>query len=84
MLKLSARRQARSIQVALASFTEGNEGDWFAGPLGEDRRLDGILLTRWGERLADGAQQMRIKTMFDPDWLLNPGKVFPLEERGAQ
>ena len=30
------------------------------------------------------AQQMRIKTMFDPDWLLNPGKVFPLEERGAQ
>ncbi len=23
--------------------------------------------------------QMRIKTVFDPDWLLNPGKVFPLE-----
>jgi glycolate oxidase len=33
---------------------------------------------------ADLAQQMRIKAMFDPDWLLNPGKVFPLEERGAQ
>ncbi len=24
-------------------------------------------------------QQMRIKDAFDPDWLLNPGKVFPLE-----
>ncbi len=33
---------------------------------------------------ADLTQQMRIKAMFDPDWLLNPGKVFPLDERGAQ
>jgi glycolate dehydrogenase FAD-linked subunit len=33
---------------------------------------------------ADLAQQMRIKTVFDPDWLLNPGKVFPLDERGVQ
>ena len=23
--------------------------------------------------------QMRVKTMFDPEWLLNPAKVFPLE-----
>ena len=29
----------------------------------------------------DLAQQMRIKTVFDPDWLLNPAKVFPLEGR---
>ena len=28
---------------------------------------------------ADIAQQMRVKTAFDPDWLLNPAKVFPLE-----
>ncbi len=27
----------------------------------------------------DLEQQMRIKDAFDPDWLLNPGKVFPLE-----
>lgn len=27
----------------------------------------------------DLAVQMRVKTVFDPDWLLNPGKVFPLE-----
>jgi glycolate oxidase len=26
-------------------------------------------------------QQMRIKTLFDPQWLLNPAKVFPLDGR---
>lgn len=26
-------------------------------------------------------QQMRVKTAFDPDWLLNPHKVFPLDGR---
>ncbi len=26
-------------------------------------------------------QQMRVKTVFDPHWLLNPAKVFPLEGR---
>jgi glycolate oxidase len=29
----------------------------------------------------DLAQQMRIKTVFDPKWLLNPAKVFPLAGR---
>ncbi len=29
----------------------------------------------------DLAVQMRIKTVFDPGWLLNPAKVFPLEGR---
>ncbi|HKQ55252.1 MAG TPA: FAD-linked oxidase C-terminal domain-containing protein [Methyloceanibacter sp.] len=33
---------------------------------------------------ADLTQQMRIKAAFDPEWLLNPGKVFPLEARGPQ
>jgi glycolate dehydrogenase FAD-linked subunit len=28
---------------------------------------------------ADIAQQMRVKSAFDRDWLLNPAKVFPLE-----
>jgi glycolate oxidase len=32
---------------------------------------------------ADLALQMRIKTVFDPKWLLNPAKVFPLEGREA-
>jgi glycolate oxidase len=31
----------------------------------------------------DLAQQMRIKSVFDPDWLLNPGKVFPLKAQEA-
>jgi glycolate oxidase len=29
----------------------------------------------------DLAMQMRIKTVFDPDWLLNSAKVFPLDAR---
>jgi glycolate oxidase len=33
---------------------------------------------------ADLGQQMRIKAAFDPDWLLNPGKVFPLEGMAPQ
>ena len=33
---------------------------------------------------ADLVQQMRVKAAFDPEWLLNPGKVFPLEARGQQ
>jgi glycolate oxidase len=30
---------------------------------------------------ADLAQQMRVRAVFDPPWLLNPAKVFPLEGR---
>jgi glycolate oxidase len=33
---------------------------------------------------ADLAQQMRVKSVFDPDWLLNPAKMFPLEGRERQ
>jgi glycolate oxidase len=33
---------------------------------------------------ADLAVQMRIKSVFDPLWLLNPGKVFPLTAGEAQ
>ena len=32
---------------------------------------------------ADLAQQMRVRGVFDPAWLLNPAKVFPLEGRLA-
>ncbi|MGL4495018.1 MAG: FAD-linked oxidase C-terminal domain-containing protein [Beijerinckiaceae bacterium] len=31
----------------------------------------------------DLAQQMRVRAVFDPPWLLNPAKVFPLEGRVA-
>jgi glycolate oxidase len=32
---------------------------------------------------ADLRQQMRVRGVFDPGWLLNPAKVFPLEGRVA-
>ena len=32
---------------------------------------------------ADLEQQMRVRAAFDPDWLLNPAKVFPLDGRLA-
>ena len=32
---------------------------------------------------ADLAQQKRVRAVFDPDWRLNPAKVFPLGERAA-
>ncbi len=35
-----------------------------------------LMMTQFTE--SELALQMRIKTIFDPDWLLNPGKVFPL------
>jgi glycolate oxidase len=40
-----------------------------------------LMLTQF--TLTDLEHQMRIKTMFDPDWLLNPAKVFPLEVRSS-
>ena len=32
---------------------------------------------------ADLEQQMRVRAVFDPRWLLNPAKVFPLDGRPA-
>jgi glycolate oxidase len=32
---------------------------------------------------ADLQQQMRVRGVFDPGWLLNPAKVFPLDARSA-
>ena len=32
---------------------------------------------------ADLAQQMRVRAAFDPQWRLNPAKVFPLDGRTA-
>ena len=43
----------------------------------EKRDLMGAQFTA-----SDLAVQMRIKSVFDPGWLLNPGKVFPLDVGG--
>jgi len=40
-------------------------------------------LMRFQYGQADLDQQMRVKNVFDPGWLMNPAKVFPLEGRVA-
>ena len=40
-------------------------------------------LMRFQYAQIDLEQQMRVKAVFDPDWMLNPAKVFPLEGRLA-
>jgi len=45
----------------------------------EKRDLMGVQFSA-----ADLAVQMRIKSVFDPQWLLNAGKVFPLEAAEAK
>ena len=40
-----------------------------------------LMSTQFNE--VDMAQQMRVKSVFDPQWLLNPGKVFPLKSEEA-
>ncbi len=45
----------------------------------EKRDLMGVQFTE-----ADLAVQMRIRSVFDPLWLLNPGKVFPLDASESQ
>jgi glycolate oxidase len=44
----------------------------------EKRELMGVQFS-----LADLELQMQVKSVFDPRWLLNPAKVFPLEGRPA-
>jgi glycolate oxidase len=44
----------------------------------EKRDLMGVQFTA-----ADLSVQMRIKSVFDPQWLLNAGKVFPLDAAEA-
>ncbi|MBV9077574.1 MAG: FAD-binding protein [Methylobacteriaceae bacterium] len=40
-----------------------------------------LMRRQYGE--ADLDQQMRVRNVFDPNWLLNPAKVFPLDGRPA-
>jgi glycolate oxidase len=54
--------------VALGGCLTGEHGVGF-----EKREL---MSQQYNE--VDIGQQMRVKSVFDPNWLLNPGKVFPL------
>ncbi|MBN9047061.1 MAG: FAD-binding protein [Rhizobiales bacterium] len=40
-------------------------------------------LMRYQYSETDLAQQMAVRAAFDPDWILNPSKVFPLDGRNA-
>ncbi len=40
-------------------------------------------LMRFQYTQEDLEQQMRVKGVFDPDWMMNPAKVFPLDGRIA-
>ncbi|WP_375459239.1 FAD-linked oxidase C-terminal domain-containing protein [uncultured Enterovirga sp.] len=40
-----------------------------------------LMTTQFGK--VDLDQQMRVRAVFDPDWLMNPAKVFPLDGRLA-
>ena len=41
-----------------------------------------LMLTQYTE--ADIEAQLRVKDVFDPKWLLNPAKVFPLQTTDAR
>ncbi|MEL7049291.1 MAG: FAD-linked oxidase C-terminal domain-containing protein, partial [Pseudomonadota bacterium] len=60
-----------SLCVELGGCLSGEHG------VGVEKR--DLMRTQFTE--TDLALQMRIKSVFDPQWLLNPGKVFPLEGR---
>ena len=51
-------------------------GDCLTGEHGVGIEKRDLMLKQFTE--TDLSLQMRIKSVFDPDWLLNPGKVFPL------
>ena len=70
----SAAPRSSSFACALGGCLTGEHG------VGIEKRE----LMRVQFSAADLAQQMRVKSAFDPDWLLNPAKVFPLEGRERQ
>ena len=66
------------MQIVSALFTENLDIRQVPGP---STRIDlmGVMFDE-----ADLAQQQRLKCAFDPDGLLNPGKVFPTLHRCAE
>ena len=56
-----------------------NAGGCLTGEHGVGVEKRELMLTQFSQ--TDLEHQMRIKSIFDPDWLLNPAKVFPLGVR---
>jgi glycolate oxidase len=66
---------AEVLQLCVAS------GGCLTGEHGVGIEKRDLMRTQFTE--TDLGVQMRIKTVFDPKWLLNPAKVFPLDGREA-
>jgi glycolate oxidase len=66
---------AEILQLCVAS------GGCLTGEHGVGIEKRDLMRTQFTE--TDLGLQMRIKTVFDPKWLLNPAKVFPLDGREA-
>jgi glycolate oxidase len=69
------RAGAEILELCVAS------GGCLTGEHGVGIEKRDLMRTQFDE--SDLMVQMRIKTVFDPKWLLNPAKVFPLEGREA-
>ena len=67
-LGIGAAAQRRCLDVALGGCLTGEHG------VGIEKRE--IMTAQFTH--AELEQMMRIKTAIDPNWLLNPAKVFPL------
>ena len=76
-------KQAEKAELAGAEILElcVTSGGCLTGEHGVSIEKRDLMRVQFSE--TDLILQMRIKTVFDPKWLLNPAKVFPLDGREA-
>jgi glycolate dehydrogenase FAD-linked subunit len=81
MYDVSNPNEARDAELAGAEILKlcVEVGGCLSGEHGVGIEKRDLMSVQFDE--TDLAVQRRIKTVFDPHWLLNPGKVFPLEGR---
>ncbi|MEX0346287.1 MAG: FAD-linked oxidase C-terminal domain-containing protein [Rhizobiaceae bacterium] len=74
--------EARKAELAGADILKlcVDAGGCLTGEHGVGIEKRDLMLHQYSE--ADLGQQMAVRHAFDPDWMLNPSKVFPLESRG--
>ncbi len=76
--------EARKAELAGADILKlcVDAGGCLTGEHGVGIEKRDLMLHQYSE--ADLGQQMAVRRAFDPDWMLNPSKVFPLESRGLK
>lgn len=84
MYDANDRRQAERAEQAGAEILRlcVSVGGCLTGEHGVGIEKRDLMRVQFSE--VDLNQQMRIKTVFDPGWLLNPAKVFPLDGRPVE